>query len=408
MPPLLSIGIGAIATSRSAQAQAAFQRKFNQTVLLWAVGSQLRPPDKAAACRFATQMATLRTISSQILAAISLLVIAAALAVGLGVHSLGEYAKVTNEMQSAARRSSLAERVNGLVNSVVMESRGIYMSADAAQAERFAPLLLQGLAEIEILMDEWRPLIDDQDRAAFTAVDSGVREFSRFRREIVRLGRADAIAAARELGNNEANRDNRKGLNEALKRIAGSYDSHSAALDTRLETMQRDSAGLQIGVGALAILTGLGLALFVVNRRVARPLQTLAATMRGLAASEKVTAVPLVQRQDEVGDMARAVEVFRDHAQARETLEAAAAHTEAGRTARQQRIAEVVAAFDARLADALETVETGAHTLEGAARAVSEIASARTVQIDGAQNASQDASDKVQHVAVSSSAGSRS
>ncbi|MFC5393302.1 methyl-accepting chemotaxis protein [Bosea vestrisii] len=345
-------------------------------------------------------MATLRTISSQILAAISLLVIAAALAVGLGVHSLGEYAKVTNEMQSAARRSSLAERVNGLVNSVVMESRGIYMSADAVQAERFAPLLLQGLAEIEILMDEWRPLIDDQDRAAFTAVDSAIREFTRFRREIVRLGRADAIAAARELGNNEANRDNRKGLNEALKRIAGSYDSHSAALDTRLETMQRDSADLQIGVGALAILTGLGLALFVVNRRVARPLQTLAATMRGLAAAGKVTSVPLVQRQDEIGDMARAVEVFRDHAQARETLEAAAAHTEARRTARQQRIAEIVAAFDARLADALETVETGAHTLEGAARTVSEIASARTVQIDGAQNASQDASDKVQHVAV--------
>lgn len=345
-------------------------------------------------------MATLRTISSQILAAISLLVIAAALAIGLGVHSLGQYARVTDEMQAASRRSSIAERINGLVNGVVMESRGIYMSADSAEAERFAPLLLQGLAEITLVMEEWRPLVDDQDRAAFASVDAAMQDFIRFRREIVRLGRAGALAAARELGDNEANRDNRKMLNDGLRRIAGSYDGRSAALDTSLEAMQRDSVDLQIGVGSLAVLIGLSLALLVVNRRVARPLQTLATAMRDLASGTRVSAVPLVQRRDEIGDMARAVEIFRDHASARETLEAAATQAEAGRAARQRRIAEVVAAFDARLADALETVETGAHTLEGAARAVSEIASARTVQIDGAQNASQDASDKVQHVAV--------
>jgi len=345
-------------------------------------------------------MATLRTISSQILAAISLLVIAAAIAIGLGVHSLGQYASVTDEMQSASRRSSIAERLNGLVNGVVMESRGIYMSASAAEAERFSPLLLQGLAEIEMLTAEWRLLIDDHDRPGFAAVDGTIQEFIRFRREIARLGSAGAIAAARALGDNDANRNNRKTLNEALKRIAGSYDGRSAALDTSLEAMQRNSADLQIGVGALLILVGLALTLLVVHRRIARPLLLLSATMRRLANAEPVAAIPLSQRRDEIGDMARAVDIFRDHALARGALEAAAARDEAGRAARQQRIAEIVTAFDARLAHALETVETGAHTLEGAARAVSDIASVRTAQIDGAQNASQDASDKVQHVAI--------
>ena len=363
-------------------------------------GSLAAHRDKAAACRFATQMATLRTISSQILAAISLLVIAAALAIGLGVHSLSRYATMTNEMQSVTHRSAIAERINGLVNAVVMESRGIYMSEGAIGAERFAPPLLQNLTEIELLMAEWLPLVEVQERADFELLEARVREFIQFRREIVRLGRQGATAAARAAGNDDANRDNRKALNETLKRIAGNYDSRSTALDVRLAALQRDSVDLQIGIGSALILIGLILTLLVVHRRVARPLQRLASVMRSLADAETITAVPLVQRQDEIGDMARAVEVFRDHAQARETLEAAAAHAEAGRTARQQRIAEVVAAFDARLAGALETVETGAHTLEGAARAVSEIASARTVQIDGAQNASQDASDKVQHVAV--------
>ncbi|CAN7235531.1 methyl-accepting chemotaxis protein [Bosea sp. LjRoot237] len=345
-------------------------------------------------------MATLRTISSQILAAISLLVIAAAIAISLGIYSLSRYAAMTDEMQSVTHRSALAERINGLVNAVVMESRGIYMSEGAIGAERFAPPLLQSLAEIDLLMAEWQPLVEEQERADFETLKARIREFIRFRRDIVRLGRQGATAAARVAGNDDANRDNRKALNETLKRIAGSYDGRSAALDARLEAMQRDSVNLQIGVGALSILTGLGLTVLVVYRRVSRPLRRLATTMRSLAAAEPVTTVPLVRRQDEIGDMARAVEVFRDNALAREALEAAAARNEAGRAARQQRIAEIVAAFDARLADALETVETGAHTLEGTARIVNEIASARTVQIDGAQNASQDASDKVQQVAV--------
>jgi len=356
--------------------------------------------DKAAACRFATQMAFLRTISSQILAAISLLVIAAALAIGLGIHSLGQYAKVTDEMQSITHRSAIAERINGLVNAVVMESRGIYMSEGAIGAERFAPPLLQNLVEIELLMAEWQPLVEEQERADFENLKARVEEFLRFRREIVRLGRQGATMAARVAGNEDANRDNRKALNETLKRIAGGYDGQSAALDARLEAMQRDSVNLQIGVGVLSILVGLSLTVLVVHRRVSRPLRRLATTMRSLAAAEPVTSIPLARRQDEIGDMARSVEVFRDNALAREALEAGAARDQAGRAARQQRIAEVVAAFDARLAGALETVEAGAHTLEGAARAMSEIASARTVEIDGAQNASQDASDRVQNVAT--------
>lgn len=345
-------------------------------------------------------MATLRTISSQILAAISLLVIAAAIAVSLGVYSLSRYATMTDEVQSITHRSALAERINGLVNAVVMESRGIYMSEGAIGAERFAPSLLQSLAEIDLLMAEWQPLVEEQERADFESLKARVQEFLHFRRDIVRLGRQGATQAARVAGNDDANRDNRKALNETLKRIAGNYDGRSAALDARLEAMQRDSVNLQIGLGILSILTGLGLTVLVVHRRVSRPLRRLATTMRSLAAAEAVTNIPLLRRQDEIGDMARAVEVFRDNALARGALEAAATRSEAGRTARQQRIAEIVAAFDARLADALETVETGAHTLEGTARAVSEIASARTVQIDGAQNASQDASDRVHHVAV--------
>ncbi len=345
-------------------------------------------------------MAILRTISSQIVAAVLLLAIAAAGAITVGVHNLGRYATMTDEMQSASRRSAIAERINGLVNAVVMESRGVYMSSDAEGAERFIPLLLQNLVEIEILMNEWKHLIGTEAQPDFTAVTERVAEFLKFRREIARLGREGSTVAARALGNNQANRDNRRALNDALKRIAGSYDRHSAAIDANLDTMQRTSVNLQIAIGVLALLSGLGLALLIVHRRVARPLRKLSATMQQLARAEPVAAIALAQRQDEIGDMARSVVVFRDNAAARDALESAAAAGKTAKAARQQRIEEIIAGFDARLADALQTVDAGAQTMTGAARALSDMASMRMAQIGGVRSASQEASDKVQHVAT--------
>lgn len=342
----------------------------------------------------------LRTISSQILAAVLLLALAAGLAIAVGVQTLERYATMTGEMQSASQRAAIAERINGLVNGVVMESRGIYMSENVAGAERFIPLLLQGLREIEMLVQDWQPLIGPNDSDSFTTVAGRVDEFIAFRREIVRLAREGSIAAARAKGNDEANRNSRKMLNEALKRFAGSNDARSAALDTDLARMQQSSARLLIGTGAFAIAAGLALALLIVQRRIAGPLLRLAATMRKLAAAEPVSEIPLVDRSDEIGDMARSVAVFRDNARARAALETAAAGEEEARITRQQRIDEIVAAFDARLAGALQTVGGGVQTLETAARMLNGLAVAATSEIGRAQFASQEASGNVQQVAT--------
>lgn len=341
----------------------------------------------------------LRTISRQILAAVLLLAIAAALAIAFGVKTLERYATTTKEMQSASHRAAIAERINGLVNGVVMESRGIYMSEDLAGAERFIPLLLQGLREIEVLMLDWRPLIGPGDQDSFANVARRVEEFVAFRREMVRLARERSIAAARTIGDEEGNRSNRKALNEALKRIAGTNDARSASLDTELVHMQQSSADLLIGTGALALAGGLTLALLLVQRRIAGPLLRLSATMRRLAAAEPVEEIPLVERGDEIGDMARSVAVFRDNARARAALESAAAGDEAARLARQRRIDEIIAAFDARLADALQTVGGGVQTLETAARMLNGLAVAATSEIGRAETASQEASGNVQQVA---------
>jgi methyl-accepting chemotaxis protein len=343
-----------------------------------------------------------RTISNQISAAVLLLALSAVLAIYLGVDSLDRYARMTDSMQSASQRVAIAERMNALVNGVVMESRGIYMSRDAKEIENFALPLLQGLNEMRLLLEDWRPLIEDDDRQAFIAVDTRIAQFLRFREEIVRLARETSPKEADRLGNNDENRENRKALNQALKRIAEINDLRSRAIDGRLDQLQATSVSAQIVGGGLFLAAGLALALLLVHIRVTRPLRRLAATMGRLAAAEPVSEVPLAGRPDEIGDMARSVVVFRDNAEAREALERQARAGEASRLRRQDRLEALIAEFGARIDSVIETVRLSAGEMETTARGLAETATDATARASDARSASLDASDNVRSVAAAS------
>jgi methyl-accepting chemotaxis protein len=346
-------------------------------------------------------MAALRRISTQIFAAFSVLALAAALAIGIGLATLAQYAAMTDEMQGASRRALLAERMNGLVNAAVMESRGIYMSRDSEDAERFAAPLLDNLGEIERLLGEWRAFATT-GHEAFHDVTLQVEAFIRFRTEIVARGRLSGPESADALGNNDDNRANRQALNAALKRVAEVNTRDSAAIDAGLDLLQRQSMSVQ-AVGCLLMLViGLALAMQVVNRRVARPLRLLAQTMRELAASAPIDAVPSAQRADEIGDMARAVVVFRDNALAREALESEARATESAKAARQIRLQRLIADFDARIESVLDKVRDSAGAMERTARSLNEMAGQASARAGDARSASLQASGDVTAVAAAS------
>ena len=86
--------------------------------------------------------------------------------------------------------------------------------------------------------------------------------------------------------------------------------------------------------GIVCLLVGLSAAVFVVRRTV-RPLAAIATAIRALAAGSRDTAIPDTELHNEIGDIARAAEVFR---QTRE--EADAAREAAVRALAEQKLAE--------------------------------------------------------------------
>ena len=347
-------------------------------------------------------MAALRRISSQIFASVALLALTAAITIVIGVQTLSRYAEMTDEMQAASLRMLMAERMNGLVNAVVMDTRGIIMSSDAADGERFAVPLLASLAEMRAVVEQWRPLVPPGGAAAFTEVVAQVEAFAAFREEAVRLGREQGPAAVNVVSNNDANRSNRQALNAALKRIAAASGSASSVIDHELDQLQANSVRTQLAIGLTMLLFGLMLTVVVVDRCVVKPLYLLATTMRRMAASEPVETIPLTGRRDEIGDMARSVAVFHETAAARATLEADAQASDAARMRRQATREQLIAEFNVRIDSVLNTVRISAEEMEGTARSLNAVATSATSQANEARGAALDASDNVRAIAAAS------
>ena len=155
----------------------------------------------------------------------------------------------------------------------------------------------------------------------------------------------------------------------------------------------------QAGSIALILLLVLGGVAVVIARGISRPLGLLRTVMLDIAESRPVSATLDVERQDEIGEMARAVDVFRQNAAERASLEEKARAEQAARGARQAKVDGLIADFRATVGSALGAVDGSMKRLETTARELSGVAGNASSQASIAAGASEQAAGNVQGVA---------
>ncbi|MEM8702007.1 MAG: methyl-accepting chemotaxis protein, partial [Pseudomonadota bacterium] len=159
------------------------------------------------------------------------------------------------------------------------------------------------------------------------------------------------------------------------------------------------SAELQIIMTILlAILGGVGLA-FILNLAITKPIQTITNVMDRLANGDNEVDIPGIERGDEIGNMSRTVQVFRDNAVERAHLQEQSTHEEEARQARQQRVDDLINGFRATAEDALGSVASTAGGLDNTAQALTEIARDSAGYANETQSSSNETTNNVQTVA---------
>jgi methyl-accepting chemotaxis protein len=157
---------------------------------------------------------------------------------------------------------------------------------------------------------------------------------------------------------------------------------------------------LLISIAAIGLVIALSIAWFYVNNMLLKRLSAMARTMRALAEGDNDVNLGFTPGKDEIGDMARSVDVFRQNAKERARLEE---ETEAERRMKEKRSAAIeslIQAFEQASSDALGQVGEAAHRMEAAARAMSSTAAATTGKSAAVAQASEGASQNVQTVAA--------
>jgi methyl-accepting chemotaxis protein len=233
----------------------------------------------------------------------------------------------------------------------------------------------------------------DRKRDAADAVAQGDRYAEAFN-EVV--GEAFALDKL-------VNKDMRENADIASKQL-----SEFAALQhdtlTKLESESLASISMTsttlIGVAIGAVLLGLVIA-FLIGRGIVRPVAGLTGGMRELAGGNFDVVLPGLERADELGEMARAVEAFKILAAEKAKREAEEKQAEEARQAAQRRadMHRLADNFQAAVGGIVDTVSSASTELEAAAGTLTKTAETTQSLSSAVAAASEQASANVQSVA---------
>src|SRR5882762_9768210 len=96
------------------------------------------------------------SIATKLYTIFALLAVATVACALMAIFGTRYQQQLAEDVGKAYRGSEYVEKINGLIYAVVMESRGIYMSAEIPTARPFAKNLLVFNDRIEKVIEEWR------------------------------------------------------------------------------------------------------------------------------------------------------------------------------------------------------------------------------------------------------------
>ena len=337
------------------------------------------------------------SIATKLYAILALLAIATVALAAVAVVNARHHNALTQEFEAASQGAKHVERLNGLVYAVAMESRGIYMSADAKAASPFIYGLRSLNERIGDMVAAWQRIVLPQDAEHFEATAARVKEFQEFRSELARLALERGPAAAREWGDNDANRIVRSGLNADLEAFVQVYSHRATHAHAKIDRGIASTAWIMSMLSVIAVLLAAAGA-FIIWRNVARPLKEITRVTE-IVAEGTATAIPYGARRDEIGALARSIAVFQHAMHHNKELGDKVLGDAEARTRRQEKIAAEIERFSAEVETGIAELGQICDQMLEASTDLAGAADRATQRTAGATTASAEASDNVRDIA---------
>jgi methyl-accepting chemotaxis protein len=326
-------------------------------------------------------------------------IIGAMIFAAFNVWSANRQRELDEMTRISYRGQANVEKINGLVYAVVMDSRGVYMSAQPEVLKKYATGMTTSLDKLSAVVTAWEKDITPTLTTKFGELKDRVAKFREYRLETARRGLVEGANSAREYGDNDANRTVRTALNKDLEGLAAELEALAGRTGAELDHLAQLSLVVDVVLILACLIVGL-FGIFTARARIAGPIVRLVDVMGEISKGHTTLAVPYGERGDEIGKISAAVTEFRDAVARSETMKVSLTDEGRARAERQGRIDAAVTAFDREIKELNAALAGAVGTLGEAARGQINDANSTSTRTRSVADASNRANGNVQTVAA--------
>ena len=323
-----------------------------------------------------------------------------------GYISIDNLANEQTEIAATGHDAVYGARMN---QNVAALSRAEYEIAADPSAEHLQQVVA-AVAEQRKLFEERlakaRGHADAEQRSLLQAVDDQYRAYG---------ARLDStLAKVRQVGGSVSMGNAQRAIYEEVKasraaadRLQNATRAYLSYSDNKVDRITAEANAeavraeiMMLVIAASGVLGGIALGYFMASFGISRPLSRSIDNVEQLSKCNLAAEIFGNGRKDEVGQIAAALEVFKDAALNAQRLEAEQKSAQEKQLARARAVETHIAAFDTSVASVLQMVSSSSTELQSTAQSMSTTAEQTQRQATAVAAASEQASTNVQTVAA--------
>jgi methyl-accepting chemotaxis protein len=344
------------------------------------------------------------SITRKLFIAPAVAVILLSLMAPLAIYSLGQQAKLldeltTTEVDKAATMAALGRAVPEASNLSYRTIALASNSDDPAAIKRLVADMDKRLGEAASLVDRLRSFdLIEGETEIVANLGKSLKAYTDAVRQVATMAAADAATAYMTTASGE------KFYAELQTQLDGLRD-----FERRHSVAKHDASMAQAGTARfgmivlfIAAVMASVLVTVVLSRTISGSITRLAASTIKLADGDLTVQVEGSERKDEIGVLAGAIGVFRSNAIDKRRIEEEQRVLQQKASARQGAVEQHIAAFETQVRDALEALAAASVQMRGTSDGMSGTAEQTNDQVAAVVAASTEASSNVQTVAAAS------
>jgi methyl-accepting chemotaxis protein len=316
---------------------------------------------------------------------------------------INKYDTKIDDLEIASQKVYNGEHLNRLITTVVMDSRGIYAADSTASASTFAKEMGTNLAKIDVLLAEWGLLIKDRERPNFQKIITAAKEFAVFRSETSRLGTQVSPQAAAAQGNNDQNRAIRKSFQGMVDQVVKIDRENLQHILEDVDNFYSRNLWTLLFISGAGLVLGTAIAIYISASHISSPLARLIAAINRLQNGHLDEKSNEVTRNDELGQLWKAVDNFRDALRETETMRVQQKANEISSVKRRhEEMNNLAGDFETNVGLVINQLSEASQKLNHNAQAMGQLAISASEQAINVSSAAEQASMNVQMVAGAS------